>query len=714
VTTPYSAPATTSTFPRRNALTQRFTLGHPRTIRVANDGSRVGFVRSASGDDPVNALWVLDLDDDRTTGTERLVCDPATLLVEAAAASEMTDAEKARRERAREAGGGIVTYHATGDLSTAVFALSGLLFKVDLTTGESERIDAAPNVFDPRLDPTGTRIAYVADAQLRVTGDEHGDRLIIGENEPNVSWGSAEFVAAEEMGRGRGFWWNNDGTRVLAARVDTSAVPIWHIAAPVEPWKEPRANRYPAAGTTNATVDLAVLPVPSVSTDDRVDVEWRGDEFEYLASAKWGSRSEPTIVAQTRDQRTIAVLALDVEHGSVRELTRHTDDAWIELVAGSPTWSGNRLLTVSDDDSARRLLVDGVAVTSDDLQVRSIVTVTSDHAIVQATTQSPELHVAQVALDGSGTTMLTTSPGVHRAIVGGDTVVVSSSSMEHFGPAVQVIDGPELQSFAEEPDLDPNVTFIRTGSRAIASAVVLPTGFDASDPTPLPVLLDPYGGPHALRVQQARNAFLTSQWFADHGFAVVVADGRGTPRNPTWERSVRGDLATAVLEDQVDALHHVAERYPLDLDRVAIRGWSFGGYLAALAVLRRPDVFHAAVAGAPVTDWRLYDTHYTERYLGHPETEPENYERTDLCAEAAKLTRPLLLIHGLADDNVVAAHTLSFSRALLEAGRPHQVLPLSGVTHMTPQAEVAENLLRLQLAFIDDALGIDRRPPTGA
>jgi dipeptidyl-peptidase-4 len=164
-----------------------------------------------------------------------------------------------------------------------------------------------------------------------------------------------------------------------------------------------------------------------------------------------------------------------------------------------------------------------------------------------------------------------------------------------------------------------------------------------------------------------------------------------------------------VLADQIEALHAAAEaNSALDLSRVAIRGWSFGGYLAALAVLRRPDVFHAAIAGAPVTDWRLYDTHYTERYLGHPGTEPANYEISDLCTEPAQMgdkpTRPLMLIHGLADDNVVAAHTLQLSRALLEAGKPHTVLPLSGVTHMTPQEEVAENLLLLQLSFLKNSL----------
>jgi dipeptidyl-peptidase-4 len=170
---------------------------------------------------------------------------------------------------------------------------------------------------------------------------------------------------------------------------------------------------------------------------------------------------------------------------------------------------------------------------------------------------------------------------------------------------------------------------------------------------------------------------------------------------------VRGDLATPALEDQVAALEAVAAAYPDDVDttRVGIRGWSFGGYLAALAVLRRPDVFHAAVAGAPVTEWRLYDTGYTERYLGLPQEEPDNYDRTSLLPLAPGLTRPLLIIHGLADDNVVVAHSLRLSSALLAAGRPHAVLPLSGVTHMTPQEVVAENLLRAEVDFFADALG---------
>ena len=221
------------------------------------------------------------------------------------------------------------------------------------------------------------------------------------------------------------------------------------------------------------------------------------------------------------------------------------------------------------------------------------------------------------------------------------------------------------------------------------------------------MLFDPYGGPHAQRVVASNAAFATSQWFADQGFVVVVADNRGTPgKGSAWEREVLGDLAGPVLDDQVEIASLLPTVEPrADMSRVAIRGWSFGGYLAALAVLRRPDVFHAAVAGAPVTEWRLYDTHYTERYLRNPTHDDSAYERTSLLNDANRLERPLLLIHGLADDNVVAAHTLQLSSALLAAGCPHEVLPLSGVTHMTPQEEVAENLLLHQLAFLRRSLG---------
>ena len=244
------------------------------------------------------------------------------------------------------------------------------------------------------------------------------------------------------------------------------------------------------------------------------------------------------------------------------------------------------------------------------------------------------------------------------------------------------------------------MTLLTAGERELRTAVILPRD-GCRPPGPLPILMAPYGGP-AQQVVKARRLFNEPQWLADQGFAVVVADGRGSPgRGPAWERAFYLDVATPALDDQVAALESVMARYPgeLDPDRVGIRGWSFGGYLSALAVLRRPDVFRAAVAGAPVTDWRYYDTAATERYLGHPGEHPEAYQRTSLLPLAAGLRRPLLLIHGLADDNVHPRHTLLLSRELLAGSREHAVLMLPGVTHMVWQPPVIAGMLRAQVDF---------------
>jgi len=255
-------------------------------------------------------------------------------------------------------------------------------------------------------------------------------------------------------------------------------------------------------------------------------------------------------------------------------------------------------------------------------------------------------------------------------------------------------------SLARELSFVPQVTLLKSGQRELRTAVILPR--DGRRPAgPLPVIMAPYGGP-SQQVLKARRLFNEPQWLADQGFAVVVADGRGSPgRGPGWERAFYLDVATPALDDQVAALEHVMDRYPgeLDAERVGMRGWSFGGYLSALAVLRRPDVFCAAIAGAPVGDWRYYDTAATERWLGHPGEHPDAYQRTSLLPLAAGLARPLLLVHGLADDNVHPRHTLLLAAELLAASRPHRLLMLPGVTHMVWQPPVIEAMLRTHVDF---------------
>ncbi len=691
----------TDSFPRQYARTRRFTLGEPRDVTVSPDGRRVIFARSSGGSDPVNCLWVHDVG----TETERLVADPKTLLAGADEA-HLPPAERARRERARESAGGVVAYATDADAVVAAFALDGRLFVAGLISAAARELPVTGPVFDPRPDPTARRVAYVSGSSLRIAELNGSSRQLAGEpDDADVSWGSAEFVAAEEMDRSRGYWWSPDGERLAVARVDTSPIQRWWIGDPAVPATPPTEIAYPAAGTDNAIVTLHLLGLDG----SRVNVAWDRRAFPYLVDVLWVRPDTLYITVQSRDQRRVEVLAVDPSSGATDGVYLDADEVWVELVPGTPgCLADGRLVMAAERDGARRLLVDGSPVTDPELQVRGVASAGGDQVTFTANwrDEPADVHVWRWT-EGRGTESLTFGSGVHGAAVGGDTVVIRWATLDHDGNRTAILNGAEIASFAETPLVRPNVTLHRLGERRLAAAVVVP--HDVADDARLPVLLDPYGGPHAQRVQSARAQYLTSQWFADQGFAVVVIDGRGTPgRGSDWERAVHLDLATPVLEDQVDGLLAAAAADPrLDLSRVAIRGWSFGGYLAALAVLRRPDVFRAAVAGAPVSEWRLYDTHYTERYLGDPYDDPGPYDRSSLLTDAHRLERPLLLVHGLADDNVVAAHTLQLSSALLAAGRPHQVLPLSGVTHMTPQEVVAENVLLLQLAFLRAALDLD-------
>jgi dipeptidyl-peptidase-4 len=712
----------TESFPRQQARTQRFTLGAPRSFQISPDGNRVAFLRSKGGTDPVTCLWVLDVG----TGQERLVADPGALHD---TDGDLPAEEKARRERTREQAGGIVGFATDTGMTMASFALAGRVYLADLTdpAGPVPReAGACSPALDPRMDPTGTQVAYVCQGALRVVEPGTGQDTVIADAAPGITFGLAEFIAAEEMGRTRGYWWAPDGSALLVARVDETPVNRWHIADPANPQRPATDVAYPAAGTPNADVSLLLVTLDGGQVPVAgVPVDWDRAAFPYLVTADWLDPG-PLIVVQSRDQRRMSLLAVDPVSGSTAAVREDSDDRWLDIVPGVPARTkAGRIVWTTDEGGARRLLVataeelrDGraAAVTPPTLQVRQIVSVDGDFVLFTAS-QEP-MDIGLWLYGPPGLAQVTPREGIYGGRRAGGTTVISTQTLAENGATVTVLrNDPDtatatevarIASLAQRPNLpDPKPMLGHAGPRAVRAALLLPSWHEPGSQK-LPVLLDPYGGPHAQRVLAARAAFLTSQWLAEQGFAVLVADGRGTPgRGPDWDREVWHNLADPVLEDQIEALEAANERCgDLDMGRVAIRGWSFGGYLAALAVLRRPDVFHAAVAGAPVTDWRLYDTHYTERYLGDPAETPDVYDACSLLDEAPRLKRPLLLIHGLADDNVVAAHTLRMSSALLAAGRPHAVLPLSGVTHMTPQEEVAENLLLLQVDFLRRSLGI--------
>ena len=678
------------TFPRQYARTQRLSLGEPRSFTVSPDGSRVVFIRSHSGSDAVNTLWSLDT----ATGIERELLDPRALNTDL---SELTAAELRQRERAREGASGVTSYACNRDVSLAVTVLGGSVVLIDLLSGDTKMPAIEPGVFDVRLSPDGTTISYLRETSLCISSLAGNERVLASDPSEAISWGNAEFIAAEEMGRFRGYWWSPDSQSIAACRVDVSLINVWHIADPAHPELPATEHRYPVAGTPNASVSLHII---SIATATATPVELAGD-WEYLNTVSWNSAG---LIAQTqtRDQKQIDIHSIDASTGKATIVFTDTDDAWVELVSGVPALQQDgSLITCADREGSRRLLVNGSAVTPTTMQVRSVVSV-GDSIVFMANEITTPWQLDAWAYRNGLLEQITQSHGV-ASVSGSRSCYVSRISTLDTERAQFTVHTPttthNVTSLAETSLVQPNVRIMSVGPRGIPVAILLPR--DGLS-TKLPVLFDPYGGPHAQRVVASRAAYNSSQWFADQGFVVVIVDNTGTPgKGSVWERGVMHDLAQPVLDDQVEVLRDLNDLEPrADTLRVGIRGWSFGGYLAALAVLRRSDLFHAAVAGAPVTDWRLYDTHYTERYLGNPAIDGSAYEATSLFNDAEHLQQPLLLIHGLADDNVVAAHTLQLSSALLAAGKPHEVLPLSGVTHMTPQEVIAENLLLHQLEFL--------------
>ncbi len=687
------------TFPRLSARTQRFTLGVPTSFSVSPDGATVLFLRTASGTDRTGVLWRLDVAD----GRETMLAHPHDLL--RGDAEDLPAAERARRERMRQGGAGITAYSTDHDHRRVAVALSGRVFVLTLDEQAAVEIPAAGAAVDPRLSPDGRLVAYHCDAGLHVapaTGEETGHALVTPDS-PTVTWGLSDFAHAEELDRVRSFWWAPDSSGLLVTRVDEQHVAAVTLADLAHPQREATVLRYPFAGTSNVSTSLW-----HVTLDGRRDEVLDADSVEeYLTGVSWPTGRPALISVLDRAQQHLRVLAWEPSGQPVR-VADVRDPAWVDVVAGVPAWWGDRLLTVevdADSDTAR-LCADGEPVSPPGMQVRSVLGVDDDAVLLAVAEDEREQRVAR--LDAAGTWSLLTPGGAVATARGAQgTTVQRLDTLDAVAPSVTVTAGSAMHVLGVhlvEPDLTPEPIFLpRESVTDPRVAVLLPS---SGHPRPLPVLLDPYGGPHAQRVVATARAYLESQWWADQGYVVVVADGPGTAGPPSWQRAMSGDLAAPALAAQMRALEMVARVLgeQADLTRVAIRGWSFGGYLAALAALERPDAVHAAIAGAPVTDWALYDTAYTERYLGLPRDHADRYAAGSLLRGAAQLRRPLMLVHGLADDNVLVAHSLQLSSALLAAGRAHRFLPLSGVTHMTTHEDVAENLLLAQRDFLREAL----------
>jgi dipeptidyl-peptidase 4 len=718
-------------FLRMLAETREFRLGRPTGIKPTADGRAVLFLR-AGAREPTLALHEFDA----VTGETRTLLTPAQLLQ--GAEEKLSVEEKARRERLRIVDRGFTGFDLSNDGRRILVTLSGRPYVYHRQgspvgpggqAGQGGRVQplggSDPPAVDARFSPDGEWAAYVRGHDLFVAEVASGkERALTRGGSADLTHGLAEFIAQEEMSRFEGYFWSPDSRRLAYTEVDQRGLERFTIADATRPEVPASTFAYPRAGKANARVRLGLIPLGGVAT---TWVRWDSEKYPYLARVLWKEKNAPlSLLVQTRDQREQVLLAVDPASGRTRPVHTETDEAWVELDAETPRWlpDGKGLLVASERSGRRALELrraDGRferEVFPGALGFHNLLHVDPDGAVAYALAATPiTTRLYRVPLVPPGPPVpLTGDAAEHNPLFAKNGTLYVDTRTAADALATSTVYRREkdrwiqvglLPSVAETPPFRVNLQLLTVtppSGRLFHAAVVRPRGFRPGGK--YPVVVNVYGGPTSLMVRSDESRYLLPQWIADHGVVVVAIDNRGTPRRDrAWSRIIKGNFARIPLDDQVEGLRALAARLPeLDLNRVGIYGWSFGGYMAALAALKRPDVFRVAVAGAPVVDWRDYDTHYTERYLGVPEKNPAGYDESNLLTHAGGLTRPLLLIHGTTDDNVYFFHSLKLASALFRAGKDFEFLPLT-VSHQVPDPVVRERLWGRLVGFLLGALG---------
>lgn len=701
-------------FLRQYAATRRFSAGNPRSISLTPDGKAVLFLRSGPRSS-VHDLYEYDI----ANQSERVLLTAQQILK--GTEEELSAQEKARRERMRLSARGIATYELSRDGKRILVPLSGRLFVIERDSqGVTELRSNKGYPTDARFSPDARFVSCVRNREVFVIDIASGEEMQVTKGAGgDISNGMAEFVAQEEMGRRHGYWWSPDSKTIVYQQNSTAGMETMHIADAMHPERAPGAWPYPRPGKKNADVKLGLIPRDGGET---TWINWDRSRYPYLATVKWPENSPLTILVQNREQTEEALLAVDTDTGSTSILLVEKDKAWINLDQSMPKWlaDGSEFLWTSERSGWWSLELRSRHgrfirnVTPNGFHLKGFVKLDEASGVVYvlASADPTQTHLFRLSLDRSDPPQqLTRDPGLHGATFSKNGKVYLHTTSTLAGGSIRELRSNngkrlgELRSVAESPSFVPRIALTTVGHNPSFYAVVVrPRNFESG--RKYPVIVSVYGGPHVQTVRASAKSYLLQQWIADHGFIVVSIDGRGTPsRGRDWERVIKGNLIKIPLEDQVAGLQGLGKKYAeMDLTRVGIYGWSFGGYFSASAVMQRPDVYSAGVAGAPVVSWEDYDTHYTERYMGLPQKNPDGYKASSVLTYCDRLEKPLLIIHGTADDNVYFTHSLKMTNALFRAGKSFDFLALSDFTHMVAEPEVTMQLYERIMNFLSKAL----------
>jgi dipeptidyl-peptidase-4 len=684
----------------------------PGKIAFSPDGRTLTYLWSPRGD-LTRELWGLDLETGeraRVFGTE----DAGGGATEKNVSRE----EALRRERERLRETGITHYEWAREAPVLLVPVRGELF----VRRDGRVRSVAGGAIDARLSFQGDHVAYVRGGDLWVAGTlgepasgrafgtfgagapRDGERRLTHDAEPGVTNGLAEYMAQEEMQRSRGFWFSRDGKWLAFEQADERHIPLFRIAHFAKGPAEFEEHRYPFVGGANARVRLGVVPVAGG------DVRWLElDGFEYLARVDWSHGGEVLVQLQSRDQRRLELRSYDPATGAHRTLLVEESRSWVNLAndlrpleSGELVWSsertGFRHIYIARDGELR-------ALTRGEWQVDHVLGVDDSSVFFSATREGPlERHAYRVPLAGGEPELLTRGPGLHDVVVSKDgSWFVDTHDSRSSAPSITVhrSDARPSRTLHQnervdlpEPEL---LTFRSRDGVPLHAALYRPAGVRR----PLSLVVCVYGGPHVQTVLEswALTVDMRAQYLASRGFAVLKVDNRGSARRGVaFESAIHRRMGTIEVDDQVDGVRHAVSIGAADPARVGVYGWSYGGYMTLLCLARAPEVFRVGVAGAPVTEWESYDTHYTERYMETSASNPEGYLESSVLTHASRISGKLLLVHGMIDENVHFRHSTRLLDVLVKAGKAPDLLFFPDERHM-PRGE--RDRVSLEASIVD-------------